>query len=169
MTTQKIKIGLYGKGILKEMFVTDALKAMPEATFYERSKYFLSFRKSEIELGKKGYVDPQTAIRNLPLEKMHVRVHFTQTRSKDEDIRTTVTLFHMTDLQMKVLYLSTKKDGITQNNVIKIFYAQTLKIIGEIRNFFKMNSHLSLGGRQSTSIAIGVGRAAGKIPGPHGI
>ena len=79
MTTQKIKIGLNGKGILKEMFIVDAQKAMPDAEFYELSKYFLSFRNNEIELGKKGYVDPRTAVRNLPLEKMDVRVHFEQT------------------------------------------------------------------------------------------
>ncbi len=175
MTTQKIKIGLNGKGILKEMFVSDAQKAMPDAVFYELSERFLSFRKNEIELGKKRYVDPRTAVRDLPLEKMDVRVHFEQTLFNDEDVKTTVTIIHMANLQMKVLHLSAKKDKITKNNVIKVFCAQTLQIVGEIRNLFihrgniKVNSEMSLGGRQSISIPIGVGRAAGKIPGPHGL
>ena len=174
MTTRKIKIGLNGKGILKEMFVVDAQKAMPDAVFYELSKRFLSFRKNEIELGKKGYIDPQTAVRNLPLEKMDVRVNFEQTLFNNADIKTTVTINHMATQLMKVLHLSTKEDKITKNNVMNVLCTQTLQIVGEIRNLFihrviKVNSELSLGGRQSTSLLIGEGRAAGKIPGPHGL
>lgn len=152
MTKHKIKIGLYGKGALHGMFVTIAQELMPDAVFHERSKAFLSFRKSEIELGRKGYVGPGTAVRDLPLGKVDVRVYFKQTLFKDEDIKTTVTVIHMANLQMRDLHLSTKKDKITKNNVEMVFRTQTLRIVEEIRRLsmhrvnVKVSSDLSLEG-----------------------
>lgn len=175
MTTQKIKIGLYGKGALNGMFLTMAQKIMPDAVFYDRSKAFMAFRKHEIELGKKGYVDPRTAVRDLPLEKMDVRVYFKQTLLNDDDIKTTVTIIHMANLKMKDLHLSTKEDEVSKNNFETVFRTHTQQIVDVIRRFsmhgsnVNVNSGLSLGRRPSTAVFTGVGRAVGRIPGPQGL
>jgi hypothetical protein len=175
MSTPKIKIGLYGKGALKGMFVTFAQEAMPDAVFYERSIRFLSFRKREIELGKKNYVDPGTAVRDKPLEKMDVRVHFKQTQFTDDDIKTTVTAIHPVNLQKKVLHLSAKEDKITGNNVERVFRDQALRIVGAIRSLamHPMNARVradaSLAGRPSTFEGTGIGRAIGRMQGPLGL
>ena len=94
MAQQKIKIVLYGKGALKDRLVTFALEMMPEAVFYERSNEFMAFRKREIALGKTKDVDPTTAVRDMPLEKVDVQVHYEQTEIKDDDFKATVTATH---------------------------------------------------------------------------
>ena len=175
MTTQKIKIGLYGKGALNGMFLTMAQEIMPDAVFYEQSKAFLAFRKHEIELGRKGYADPRTTVRDFPLEKMDVRVYFKQTLFNDEDIKTTVTIIHMANLQMKDLHLSTKEDKVSKNDVETVFRTHTQQIVGVIRRFsmhgsnVNVKSGLSLGRHPSTAVFTGVGRVVGRIPGPQGL
>ena len=175
MIKQKIKIGLYGRGALSGMFVTDAIELMPEAMVYDFSKKVMSFRKSEIELSKTGYIDPRTAVRDLPLEKPDVRVHFEQTLFSEKDVKTTVSVIHMASLQMKILNFSTKEDNITKDNVVEVFRAQSLQIIREIRRLskYRVNGKVNLAssfvGRPSTAMQTGVGRAIGSIRGPLGI
>lgn len=148
---------------------------MPEAIFYDRSQRVMAFRKSEIELSKKGYIDPRTAIRDLPLEKPNVRVHFEQTLLSKEDVKTTVTVIHMASLQMKILHLSAKEDNNSKNDVMIIFRSHARRIIGEIRRFSKnrtngtVNLASSFVGRPSTAKQTGAGRAIGRIRGPLGI
>lgn len=175
MTEQKIKVGIYGTGALFGTFVTDAMELMPEAIFYDRSQRFMAFRKSEIELSKKGYIDPRTVIRDLPLEKTDVRVHFEQTLISKSDVKTTVTVIHMASLKMKILHLSAKEDNNSKNDIMIIFRSHALRIIREIRRFSRNRSNGTVNlassyvGRPSTAKHTGFGRAIGRIRGPLGI
>jgi hypothetical protein len=171
MTKQTTKIGLYGEGALKSMFLSTAHEVMPNAVFYERSSQFLTFRKQEIELGKTKYVDPKTAIRDLPLAQLDLRIHFVQTQFNDEDIKTQVTVVHVASKREKVLHLSAKHDNISKDNVEQVFNSHSLRIINTVRYMMiePTTTTQSKAGRPSTAVRSETNHSGYKIPGPFGI
>jgi hypothetical protein len=172
MKQSNLKIGISGKGALMGVFLSMAQETMTGVTFYDRSEQFLKFRKQEIKLGKSGYIDPATAIRDVPLEKMDVSVNFEQTKFGDDDIRTTVSVTKVATSARKVLYLSTKEDHMTEKNMETVFRLHTRRIVLVIRQLAGNgveSSGLNPGGRQTSAVSTGFGRNTGKPRGPMGV
>jgi hypothetical protein len=171
VTQQTVKIGLYGKGALNAMFLSTAHEVMPNAVFYERSAKFLSFRKREIELGKTKFVDPKTAIRDLPLGELDLKIHFVQTQLDDTEIKTRVTIVHTASKKEKVLHFSVKEKDVNKDKMEEVFHSHSLRIINAVRNLMEKPKPTSPKkiGRPSTVVRTGPGHSGYKIPGPFGL
>lgn len=175
MAKEKLKIGLMGSGALFGMFTADAMENMPDAVFYDHSQRFLAARKFEVELGKTQYADPNTRVEDRLVTNVDVRIHFKQTLATKDDIRTTVTVFDMSDLEMETLRFSVKEDMTGNRKVEEVFKHHTRKIIRVIRQLrshraqVSAASDLEVDPRQPSKHSTGSGRNIGSTRGPTGL
>jgi hypothetical protein len=171
VTQQTVKIGLYGKGALNAMFLSTAHEVMPKAVFYERSAKFLNFRKREIELGKTKFADPKTAIRDLPLGELDLKIHFVQTQFDDTEIKTRVTIVHTASKKEKVLHFSVKEKDIKKDNMEEVFHSHSLRIISAVQNLLTKPTPTNQTSivRPSTVVRSGSGHSGYRIRGPFGL
>ncbi len=54
----KPSIAITGDGQLFSMWITHGMKRFPMATFYDQSAAVTAFREAEVELGRRGLLDP---------------------------------------------------------------------------------------------------------------